>query len=183
MQQRDSELRIKENDSKQQKHAIEKKKQSQNSLTADATSMGRGKIVPMKEIEMRDSGPVSESIDVSTINDDRSNKPAPSTGERENGIDQAMYRLSNHRGRPKDFFDRVDELKAYKEKHGHLHVHHKEDQSLYHFCGQTRFARRALISRKGTARKLTEYQIAALDAIGFDWNLGAGASCTMAHGL
>ena len=27
----------------------------------------------------------------------------------------------------KDFFSRVDKLRAYKEKHGHLNVHHLED--------------------------------------------------------
>jgi len=71
-----------------------------------------------------------------------------------------------------DFFSRVDELEAYKKKHGHLNVQCKEDESLYVFCCQLRFSRRAIASGKGTASyKLTDDRIAALDAIGFDWQL------------
>jgi hypothetical protein len=69
------------------------------------------------------------------------------------------------------FFRRVHELKAFKEKHGHLNVLEKHDQSLYGFCNNIRCARRFLITGKGTHRKLTEYQIAVLDDIGFDWKL------------
>jgi hypothetical protein len=68
------------------------------------------------------------------------------------------------------FFSRVDELEAYKEKHGHLNVQCNEDESLYGFCCQLRHSRRAIASGKGTASyKLTDDRIAALDAIGFDW--------------
>ena len=49
----------------------------------------------------------------------------------------------------KDFFVRVDKLKAYKEKHGHLDVGYKEDKSLYDFCYNVRLSRRAIISGKG----------------------------------
>ena len=76
-------------------------------------------------------------------------------------------------------FDRVDELKAYKEKHGHLNVRPKDDQSLYNFCRHVRQARRAIISGKRTSIKLTEDRIAALDAIGFDWKLRYGGSYTV----
>jgi hypothetical protein len=70
-----------------------------------------------------------------------------------------------------DFFDRVYELKAYKEKHGHLHVGCKEDQSLYNFGCNLRQA------RKGKGRyRLDDGRIAALDAIGFEWEMGAGAA-------
>ena len=66
-----------------------------------------------------------------------------------------------------DFFDRVDKLRAYKEKHGHLNVREKEDQSLHGFCNNVRRA------RKGKASyRLDEGRIAALDAIGFNWNTG-----------
>jgi hypothetical protein len=66
------------------------------------------------------------------------------------------------------FFDRVDELRAYKEKHNHLNVRRKDDESLYDFCSTLRQARKG----KGNYR-LDDGQIAALDAIGFDyWNMG-----------
>ena len=75
------------------------------------------------------------------------------------------------------FIDQVDELKAYKERHGHLNVHHLEDRSLYMFCYHVRQARRV---PKCTRTKLTEDRVAALDAIGFDWKLEAGASSSVA---
>jgi hypothetical protein len=74
----------------------------------------------------------------------------------------------------KDFFSRVDELKAYKEKHGHFDVSRKEDLSLYGFCNNVRKARQG----KGNYR-LDDGRIAALDATGFDWKLEAGASSTV----
>jgi hypothetical protein len=79
-----------------------------------------------------------------------------------------------------DFFDRVDDLKAYKENHGHLHVGCNEDQSLYNFGCNVRKAQRDMMSGKGTRRILTDDRIAALDAIGFDWKLEAGVSSTAA---
>ena len=76
----------------------------------------------------------------------------------------------------KSFFARVDELKAYKKKHGHLNIRQKEDISPYNFCNNMRQARRAIILGKGTRRKLTYDRISALDAIGFDWEVGASSS-------
>jgi hypothetical protein len=61
------------------------------------------------------------------------------------------------------FNDRIEDLKAYKEKHGHLCVREKDDQSLYIWCRNIRCARRGT----GTM-KLTADGIAALDAIGYD---------------
>ena len=69
-----------------------------------------------------------------------------------------------------NFFDRVNELKVFKERHGHLNIRKKEDRSLYGFCNNLRGTRRDMISGKGSRRKLTEDRIAALDAIGFNWN-------------
>jgi stalled ribosome alternative rescue factor ArfA len=75
------------------------------------------------------------------------------------------------------FFARVDKLKAYKEKHGHLNVRSKGNQSLYGFCSTLRSARRAIITGKGKGSyRLDDIRIAALDAIGFEWELGAGAT-------
>ena len=73
------------------------------------------------------------------------------------------------------FLRRVDELKAYKEKHNNLNVHKREDKSLYQFCASLKSARRAIISGIGTVcYRLNDDRIGALDAIGFDWNLSAG---------
>jgi hypothetical protein len=74
------------------------------------------------------------------------------------------------------FFARVDELRAFKEKYGHLNVTKVEDQILYGFCSNIRSARRAIISRNGTMNKLTEDRIAALDAIGFEWEKSISAT-------
>ena len=74
------------------------------------------------------------------------------------------------------FFIKVDELNIYKKKHGHLTVRQKEDQSLHDFCCNMRRSRRAIILGKGTRSKLTDERIAALDAIGFDWEVGASSS-------
>ena len=77
------------------------------------------------------------------------------------------------------FFAQVEEMKAYKEKHGHLKVCLKENQRLYDFCRHLRQSRRALLTGKGKINNsLDDSRIAALDAIGFDWELGAGATAT-----
>jgi RNA binding exosome subunit len=71
-----------------------------------------------------------------------------------------------------NFFDRVDELKAYKEKHGHLNVSHKEDKGLYHFCYNMRQARKG----KMGCFRLDDGRVAALDAIGFMWEVEASTA-------
>jgi hypothetical protein len=53
------------------------------------------------------------------------------------------------RQKQKDFFDHIDELKTYKEKHGHLKVRYEKDASLYDFCANVRRSRRAIITGKG----------------------------------
>jgi hypothetical protein len=70
-----------------------------------------------------------------------------------------------------DFFDRVDELKSFKEKHGHMNPACRGvTRSLHLFCRNTRQARRDMIAgKKGDRRVLNDDRIAALDAIGFDW--------------
>jgi putative heme iron utilization protein len=77
----------------------------------------------------------------------------------------------------KDFFVRVDKLKAYKEKHGHINIRKKENESLYGFCRNLRQSRTAIITGKGKIHtRLDDDRIAALDAIGFDWNPGASTT-------
>ena len=57
----------------------------------------------------------------------------------------------------------------------------KEDLSLYGFCNNLRQSRRALLTGKGKINNgLDDDRIAALDAIEFDWKLGAGVSPTAA---
>ena len=64
------------------------------------------------------------------------------------------------------FNGRFEDLKAYKEKYGHVNVSRKTDKSLYNWCSNIRSARR---NPETCKRKLTQKRIAALDAIGFDW--------------
>ena len=66
----------------------------------------------------------------------------------------------------KTFKDRAEELKAYREKNGHINVKEGEDKSLAQFCRQMRYARR---NPETIDRKLTEERIAELDALGFEW--------------
>jgi hypothetical protein len=75
------------------------------------------------------------------------------------------------------FFSRVDELKAYKEEQGHLNVRVIDDRSLYYFCYKVRYSRRSIITGKGEIYySLDDDWIAALDAIGFDWQLETSRS-------
>jgi hypothetical protein len=66
------------------------------------------------------------------------------------------------------FIDRVEALRAYKEKHGHLCVSKKDEKSLFHWCSNIRNARK---NPESCQRKVTADRIAALDAIGFEWRL------------
>ncbi|KAL9180512.1 hypothetical protein ACHAXT_010965 [Thalassiosira profunda] len=71
---------------------------------------------------------------------------------------------------------RVEQLKAFKAKYGHLNPtanaeNSKEEKSLYHFCKRARAGRRNPESDKNL--KMTADRIAALDAIGFEWGAGA----------
>ena len=62
------------------------------------------------------------------------------------------------------FMERLQELKAYKDKHGHTKVKESEDKSLATFCYNIRSARRGHGSMK-----LTDARLASLVALGFDW--------------
>ena len=109
--------------------------------------------------------PIIEEID--KIKEDECHEPS--------NVDKDKHRQY------KSFFARVDELKAYKKKHGHLNIRQKEDISPYNFCYNLRGTRRAIITGKGKIHySLDDSRIAALDAIGFDWNLRDGVSSTTA---
>ena len=67
------------------------------------------------------------------------------------------------------FEQRMDDLRAYKEKHGHVNVKEREDKSLYKFCVDMRRAR----NKPGKSNRLiNEERTASLDALGFDWRMG-----------
>ena len=66
----------------------------------------------------------------------------------------------------KSFAQRIDDLQAYKEKHGHIRVKQSDDKSLYIFCSKMRYTRKKPEKSK---MALTDDRIASLDALGFDW--------------
>jgi ATPase subunit of ABC transporter with duplicated ATPase domains len=73
------------------------------------------------------------------------------------------------RGKNKTFDDRMEDLKLFKEKYGHVNVSvsFPEDKSLAKFCVQVRHAHNN--QGKSKMKKLTIENIARLDAIGFNW--------------
>ena len=64
------------------------------------------------------------------------------------------------------FAQRIDDLREYKEKHGHLNVKQSDDKSLYTFCSRVRCTRKKPEKSK---LDLTDARIASLDALGFVW--------------
>ena len=75
--------------------------------------------------------------------------------------------VSRHSGfiKPGAFAQRIEDLRAYKEEHGHVNVKAGEDKRLYNFCHQMRLA---CIGK--SSMHINDYRIASLDALGFDWN-------------
>ena len=65
------------------------------------------------------------------------------------------------------FNDRMEDLKQYKETHGHANVTIREDRSLSKFCATTRYARK--YPGKSKRKQLTNKQKTRLDALGFIW--------------
>ena len=61
----------------------------------------------------------------------------------------------------------MEDLKLYKETHGHVNVSIPEDKSLAKFCQQARHAHKN--HGKSKMKKLTNEHIVAFDAIGFNW--------------
>ena len=66
----------------------------------------------------------------------------------------------------KKFEKRMDDLRAYEKKHGHIKVKSSEDKSLYIFCNNIRYARN---NPEKSNMTLTDDRIASLDALGFEW--------------
>ena len=72
------------------------------------------------------------------------------------------------RVQPKTFEQHIEQLKAFKEAHGHLRVTRSLDKNLASFCRAKRQARRKPTS---TGKSITEEKIKALDELGFEWNV------------
>ena len=68
------------------------------------------------------------------------------------------------RGKYKTFDDRMEDLKLFKETHGHVNVSISEDNSLAQFCAQARHKRTN--PGKSKSNKLTIENIARLNALG-----------------
>lgn len=62
---------------------------------------------------------------------------------------------------------RIDQLRAFKEKHGHLQVKKAHDKSLYSFCMNVRSASR----RPGVGVRLSDDRLKLLNDLGFEWNV------------
>jgi len=61
----------------------------------------------------------------------------------------------------------IEELKAFKKKHGHVRVTGKHDKGLASFCLVMRSARRGTRTRT----VINEDRVKALDELGFYWGL------------
>ena len=69
------------------------------------------------------------------------------------------------RGKNNTFDNQMEDLKRYKETHGHVNVSIPEDKSLTQFCAKARYA----VKNPGKGVKLTDERISAFDAVGFYW--------------
>ena len=88
------------------------------------------------------------------------------TEERIASLDALGFEWAAKERKRVSFLQRLEDLKAYKLKHGHLNVKRDDDPSLYNFCTNIRDARN---NPSGNKMKVTEERIASLDALGFDW--------------
>ena len=82
-------------------------------------------------------------------------------------VQQQEDQAPKARGKYKTFDDRMEDLKRYKETHGHANVSIPEDKPLAQFCATTRYARK----NPGKGKQLTDENIVRLDALGFIWTM------------
>jgi len=61
----------------------------------------------------------------------------------------------------------MEDLKLFKEMHGHINMSMREDKSLYQFCASVRNVHNN--PSKSKSKKLTIENIARLDSLGFNW--------------
>jgi hypothetical protein len=67
----------------------------------------------------------------------------------------------------RSFDERIEDLKEYKQTHGHVNVNRRENSSFYQFCAGVRHSLKQ--AEKDDTRKLTEERIVRLDDLGFKW--------------
>jgi len=93
------------------------------------------------------------------------------TEERIKALDELGFEWNGQKhlakGQARSFEQHVENLKAFKEAHGHLHVTNAVDKKLASFCSNMRHARRKPTS---TGTMNTEERCKALDELGFEWN-------------
>lgn len=75
-------------------------------------------------------------------------------------------------GRSKSFQERLAELQAYKERHGHCNIVKQDMQKLYAWTQSVRKAYGEMLVGKSPSIELTDDMISELESIGFEWNLG-----------
>ena len=78
-----------------------------------------------------------------------------------------------------NFGERLEELAAYKAKHGHIRIKasDRDHRSLYNFCSVQKFRYLAFPKRYGEKIPITQDEKDALDAIGFEvWTKPNGSS-------
>jgi len=85
--------------------------------------------------------------------------------DRIKALDELGFNWGNKK---KSFEERIEELKAFKAKHGHVRVTLKQDKSLANFCDDMRCVRRGTAKR----RVIAEDRMKALDELGFKWAAG-----------
>jgi hypothetical protein len=90
--------------------------------------------------------------------------------EEEEQQEQQEEQAPKKRGKQKTFDDRMEDLKRYKETHGHINVFISKEKTLYQFCANARHARKN--PGKSKIKQLTDERILAFDAIGLNWMLG-----------
>ena len=71
------------------------------------------------------------------------------------------------------FNNRLEDLKAYKTKHGHCNVSRTEEKykSLAHWCSNIRTSRNKMDKNEKPCINLSNDQIKILTEMGFVWNL------------
>ena len=90
------------------------------------------------------------------------------TEERIASLDAIGFEWAAKENKRTSFEQRLEDLNAYKLKHGQLNVRKEEDPSLYNFCNSIRTSRNN--TGKPGMKKLTEDRIASLDTLRFDWD-------------
>ena len=80
----------------------------------------------------------------------------------------------------KSFAQRIEELKAYKKKHGNVNVKKGEDMSLYEYCRKMRQARN---NPGKSSYIMNDDRIASLDALGFNWTINEREKKSFEQGI